>query len=154
MTIEELKEKEKQLRVVKNNAEVDKKFDEINADLRLGKDYVDVIGWELQCSYCPFEEECKQLTTFECSETKCHYFVKKYVDKPIVKMPSDAFISKYVQNLTRELTEHAKTVNTKSMSEFVDCYLCPINETCELTKYDNNDCYKELKKHIDFGDAQ
>lgn len=80
MTIKELKGKEKQTRIATVEELVDKRYDEIKYE------YVDTIARCLHCSYCPFKAECDKLTDFQySSESKCHYFVKKYVDKPIVK---------------------------------------------------------------------
>lgn len=151
MTIEELKEKEKQIRIATVEELVDERYDEIEKTIQDGCDYVDTIAQHLFCSSCPFGKECNKLTGFDSSESKCQYFVKKYVDKPVVKMPIDEFLDKHLELLRTKLKNTALQGKCADLSIYIQlCETCPLNAKCT----DIHKCSKILQEHISLSEME
>lgn len=153
MTIEELKEKERELRIADTNAIIDRQINKINEELQRGEDYVDVIVKNLNCYCCPFKVECDRIKTYECSKNKCQYLIKKYIDKPIVKMSIDTFLDKHLDLLRAKLKKEALRGGGgwDNLSIYIQvCDTCPLKSECTNME----ECTEILQKHISLSEVE
>ena len=152
MTIEELKEKERQLRHATVEELVDERYDNIEKEISHGYEYIDTIARYLRCSYCPFKKECEEITDFQySSESKCHYFVEKYVDKPVIKMPIDTFLDKHLELLKTKLKNEALRGGWENLSVYIQvCDTCPLKSECTNI----HKCPKILQEHISLSEVE
>ena len=151
MTIEELKEKTIQVKIESAKEHINLFYEEIMDDIKNGMDYVDAVSNSLYCHICPFKTECKELTDFECSADKCHYFVEKYVDKPIIKMSIDEFLNKHLEMLRVKLKNEALQGKWDNLGIYIQvCDTCPLKSECPSTE----ECPKILQEHISLNEDE